>query len=146
VPDLTVLQLVDLANAARGRGRAVRGAANAEPALERAFTCSQRLAVYGTLAPGECNHHLLAGCPGPWVHGVVHGRVVERQFKLFTYDPAAGAIAVQMLTSPGLVAHLPQLDAFERPTHHRILVPVFANGKLLAVANLYAACEPIAPA
>jgi hypothetical protein len=61
---------------------------------------------------------------------------------MFTYDAAAPAVRVQMLTSAGLLAHWAQLDAFERPTHHRILVPVFADGKLLAVANLYAACEP----
>ena len=145
MPDPTVLQLVGLANAARRGGDAEGGAAaaDAEPALERAFGCSQRLAVYGTLAPGECNHHLLAACPGPWVHGAVHGRMVERRFRMFTYDPAGTAVPVQMLRSPGLASHWAQLDAFEHPTHHRILVPVFAAGRLLAVANLYAACDPV---
>src|SRR3990172_1792972 len=142
-----MLQLVDRANAARRshRGGAV-GARDAEEALERAFGCSQRLAVYGTLAPGESNHHLLAACPGPWVLGAVHGRRAMREHPVFTYDPTAPLVPVHLLTSPGLAQRWAQLDAFESPTHRRILVPVFAGERLLAVASLYEACVPVQPA
>lgn len=143
-----MLRLVDRANTGR-RGRladASGDAGDAGAALECAFACSQRLAVYGTLAPGECNYHLLAACQGPWLHGAVRGRLATREHRVLTYDPRAGLVLVQMLTSPGLPGQWTQLDAFEQPTHRRILVPVFAGGRLLAVANLYEACDPVEPA
>lgn len=145
--DEEVLRHVERANAARRshRGGAV-GARDAEDALEHAFRSSQRLAVYGTLAPGEANHHLLAACPGPWIRGVVHGHRAMREHAVFTYDAAAGHVAVQMLTSPGLLQRWASLDEFERPTHRRVLVPVFEGKGLLSVANLYEACEPVEPA
>jgi gamma-glutamylcyclotransferase (GGCT)/AIG2-like uncharacterized protein YtfP len=34
---------------------------------------AERLAVYGSLAPGQANHHQLAGLAGEWRSGVVRG-------------------------------------------------------------------------
>jgi hypothetical protein len=36
-----------------------------------------RLSTYGTLAPGRPNHHHLAGLPGRWLTGHVHGTLTE---------------------------------------------------------------------
>jgi hypothetical protein len=38
------------------------------------FSAENRLAVYGTLAPGRVNHHQLAGLLGDWREGVVKGK------------------------------------------------------------------------
>ena len=39
------------------------------------LTAEHRLAVYGTLAPGEPNHHQMDGMTGEWIPGVVRGRL-----------------------------------------------------------------------
>lgn len=62
-----VRRLLEAANAARWRGGgAVRAedseAADAERRLDALFRTGETLAVYGTLAPGEPNHHVVA----PW--------------------------------------------------------------------------------
>jgi gamma-glutamylcyclotransferase (GGCT)/AIG2-like uncharacterized protein YtfP len=137
-----VIVLIERANRDRAAGRTVD---DAERTLEAMFTCSRKLAVYGTLAPGESNHHLLASCPGTWTSAAVPGRRTVRRFPAFTYDPSAALVAVQMLDSPDLPDQWQHLDAFEGPDYPRILVPVYTGDHLLAVANLYASREPVAP-
>lgn len=137
--DDEVLRLVD---------RAHRGEASATDALERAFSCSQRLASYGTLAPGGPNHHQLAPCRGTWSLGTVPGRRADRLFPVFTYDPSAPRLPVHWLASPQLPQHWERLDRFEGTEYRRILVPVFeagGTGKVLTVAYLYAARVPVLP-
>ncbi len=136
-----VLQLCEHANVARSNQE--DDIVDAEVVLEQAFACSRVLAVYGTLAPGERNHHLLAECPGIWTRGAVHGRRAERDNPVFTYDPLTATVPVQVLTSAGLPRQWAQLDAFESPSHRRILVPVFAGSRLIQVANLYEAQHPV---
>lgn len=138
-----VLQLVEAANEARLGAAAASGAA--EATLERAFGCSRHLATYGTLAPGERNHHLLAPCPGTWTRGEVTGWRAARDFPVFTYAAAAPRVRVFVLESGLLVPHWARLDAFEDPDYRRILVPVFAGAQLAVVANLYAAREQVPP-
>jgi len=131
-----VLRLVDRANA---------GDAAAASSLELSFRCSQRLAVYGTLAPGEPNHHQLARCHGTWSRGEVRGRRATRQFPVFTYDATAPSVPVQWLASAVLPQHWARLEAFEGPDYRRILVPVFRGEQLTTVAHLFAAVEPVMP-
>lgn len=37
----------------------------------------QRLFVYGTLAPGRPNEHVLSAVPGTWQRGTVRGRLMQ---------------------------------------------------------------------
>ena len=37
----------------------------------------ERLATYGTLAPGRPNHHHVQGLPGRWFTGHVHGHLFD---------------------------------------------------------------------
>jgi gamma-glutamylcyclotransferase (GGCT)/AIG2-like uncharacterized protein YtfP len=115
---------------------------DAEAALEAAFACSRRLVVYGTLAPGERNHWLLAGCPGCWSKVVVRGRRTRRRFPEFTLDAGAEPVPMHLLESPSLPAFWPRLDAFEGPGYVRILVPVRSGHRLRTVGNLYEAASP----
>ena len=138
-----LLALVGSANLARAAPTA------AEATLDAAFGCSERLAVYGTLAPGESNHHHLAACRGGWQPAAVSGRRSHRTYPVFTFDPAAPPVAMQLFTSADLPQHWPHLDAFEGADYRRILVPVFdatPARQLLTVANLYAAVTPVEPA
>ncbi|MCA8974779.1 MAG: gamma-glutamylcyclotransferase [Planctomycetes bacterium] len=103
-----------------------------------------RLAVYGTLAPGEANHHLLAACRGVFASGFVRGTRAVREFPVFTPDPNAPLVAVRWLASVDLWTLWPALDAFEGEDYRRVLVPVLGPGsELVTVANLYAAVVPV---
>jgi gamma-glutamylcyclotransferase (GGCT)/AIG2-like uncharacterized protein YtfP len=154
---LEVSRLVAAANAARWRsgvsGRAEEpGAVDAERQLEALFRTSQALAVYGTLAPGQPNHHVVAPLGGEWTDGMVEGDLFPVGWGATLGYPAfrprigGAAVAVQVLTSPELATAWPALDGFEGPEYRRILVPVFRPGladerRLYTVANLYAAAE-----
>lgn len=126
-----------------GRRTLVDDIAAAEIVLDEAFGCAQRLAVYGTLAPGGSNHAQLDGCRGSWSDAAVPGRRGMRENPVFTYDPNAPLVAVQLFVSADLPLHWPKLDAFEGAGYRRILVPVFDGQRLATVANLYEAVLPI---
>ncbi len=132
------------ARATAGRRQGRRDAA-AERRLEAAFACSQRLAVYGTLAPGEIHADQLSACPGTWSRGSVTGRRGERAHPVFTFDPAAPPVPVQLLESPALAGQWPRLDAFEGAAYRRILVPVRRGPGDVVLANLYEAVCPVGP-
>src|SRR5829696_8736172 len=73
-----VRRLVAAANAVR-RQRDASGSAvgsdgrRAERRLDALFRTSHTLAVYGTLAPGRPNHHVLAPLGGEWTDGLIEG-------------------------------------------------------------------------
>lgn len=151
-----VLRLVDAANAARwgpGASPGIVDAADAERRLDARFRIRRTLAVYGTLAPGEPNHHVVAPLGGAWTDGVIEGDLhpvgwgAALGYPAFRPRPGGPAVAVHVLTAPKLEAAWPELDRFEGPGYRRILVPVFSPGppgarRLHAVANLYAAAGP----
>ncbi len=152
-----VNRLVAAANTARwqggGAGRMDADAVDAERRLEDLFRTSRTLAVYGTLAPGEPNHHVVAPLGGEWTDGVVEGDLfpvgwgATLGFPAFRPRPGGAAVAAKVLTAEALPAAWPDLDRFEGAEYRRILVPVFRLGgggeeRLYTVANLYAAAEP----
>ncbi|WP_293903841.1 gamma-glutamylcyclotransferase family protein [Phenylobacterium sp.] len=98
------------------------------------MTADRRLAVYGSLAPGQSNHHQLAGLRGDWSTGTVRGWRVEsgwgaaQGYPGLRPDPAGPAVAVQVFSSDDLAAHWARLDAFEGAEYERLVVPVEAPG------------------
>jgi gamma-glutamylcyclotransferase (GGCT)/AIG2-like uncharacterized protein YtfP len=156
VPLDEVERLLAAANTVRwrgyGAGRAEDGdAADAERRLEVLFSTRRTLAVYGTLAPGQPNHHIVSPLGGEWTDGVIEGDLFPVGWGATlgypAFRPRAGgaAVAVKVLAAPALEAAWPGLDRFEGPGYRRILVPVFHPGpderRLYTVANLYAAAE-----
>ncbi|HWK88411.1 MAG TPA: gamma-glutamylcyclotransferase [Longimicrobium sp.] len=151
-----VIRLVAAANAARGWGDGAPAdpdAADADRRLDALFRIRQTLAVYGTLAPGRPNHHIVAPLAGTWTEGVVEGDLyavgwgAAHGYPAFIPRPGGPAVPVSVLTAPMLASAWPELDDFEGPGYRRILVPVFSPGppderRLHTVANLYAAAEP----
>lgn len=128
-------------------------AADAERRLDALFRTEQTLAVYGTLAPGQPNHHVVAPLDGAWTDGLIEGDLhpvgwgAALGYPAFRPRSGGPAVAVHVLTAPMLAAAWPELDRFEGPGYRRILVPVFRSGpseerRLYTVANLYAAAEP----
>jgi gamma-glutamylcyclotransferase (GGCT)/AIG2-like uncharacterized protein YtfP len=156
-----VAPLVAAANAARGwidaavraHGAGAMDGAVAERTLEGRFATHRTLAVYGTLAPGRSNHHVVAPLGGAWTDGEVEGELWPDGwgaivgYPAFRPRPGGGAVAVQVLVSAALPGAWRALDAFEGAEYRRILVPVLrtdARGarRLHTVANLYAADAP----
>lgn len=105
---------------------------------------TDRLFVYGTLAPGRSNGHVLAGVPGTWEPATVRGRLLPRGWGAATGYPGlipderAGAVRGFVFSSPALQADWPRLDAFEGPGYQRVLVPARLNSGAAVQAYVYA--------
>lgn len=108
---------------------------------------SRRLAVYGSLRPGENNHHLVAEIPGRWSEGFVRGTLHESGwgatlgYPALVWDEDGPEVPVRILTADGLPEHWDRLDAFEGDAYLRILVPV-VTAETECVCNLYALRDP----
>jgi len=116
-----------------------------EREVEERFGASRRLAVYGSLVPGEVNHHVIADLPGTWEDCIVTGMLHPAEpadgsaFPALRWRAGGPPVAAHLLVSDALPAQWARLDAFEGTAYRRILVPVHSeSGALLAVANLYA--------
>ncbi len=145
-----LMELIDMVNAARRRAGIEP---NAESQLDSLFGTGNRLAVYGSLAPGRQNHHIVAPLGGTWMDGIVEGDLMTygwgaalgySALRLHTGGPA---VRVQVLTSASLPAAWADLDAFEGAEYRRVLAPVWTSSPgergLITVANVYeASLEP----
>ena len=103
-----------------------------------------KLAIYGTLAPGEVNHSQIAGIPGIWVDGFVRGDLqhtgwgAEHGFPALGWRPDGEPVPAKLFVAPDLIRHWRRLDEFEGDGYRRILVIVEDDNGILAIANLYA--------
>jgi hypothetical protein len=98
---------------------------------------SQRLAVYGSLAPDGANASQLAGVGGLWHEGTAKGIIEERDGVLeFQWTLRGRSIPVKVFSAPHLEAQFDRLDRFEGSRYRRILVPILADGRIL-VRNIY---------
>lgn len=158
LPFSQVMRLIDAANVRRRSSRgesdmlADLDAPDPEWELNERFRTKTALAVYGTLAPGERNHHVVAPLGGSWTPGLVHGDLVVSGWGAELGYPAlrprirGPAVSVRVLAAAGLADAWPALDELEGSEYQRVLVPVLVAGsergpRLLTVANLYAAAE-----
>ena len=93
----------------------------------------ERLAVYGTLAPGRPNAHVLADIPGRWIGGVVRGVLLpagwgaELGYPGIVLDPAGPIVNVSVFESHVLNDHWSRLDAFEGPGYLRTTTTVHTS-------------------
>jgi gamma-glutamylcyclotransferase (GGCT)/AIG2-like uncharacterized protein YtfP len=143
-----LMELIDVVNAARRRGTI---ASDAESQLDSLFGTGNRLAVYGSLAPGRQNHHIVAPLGGTWMDGVVEGDLMTYGWGAALGYPAlclhtgGSAVRVQVLISASLPAAWADLDAFEGAEYRRVLAPVWTSSPgervLITVANVYEASQ-----
>ncbi len=104
----------------------------------------KKLAVYGTLAPGEVNHFQLTGIEGSWSDGFVHGDLLttgwgaEHGFPALAWRPDGPRVPVKLFISPDMDRHWRRLDEFEGDGYRRILVSIENDDGIVAVTNLYA--------
>ena len=103
----------------------------------------QRLFVYGTLAPGEPNGHVLAEIDGSWLDGCVRGRLenagwgAQMGYPAIKLDPDASPIPGHVFESENLSDHWDALDAFEGAEYERVLTKVQISDRSWIDAYIY---------
>jgi gamma-glutamylcyclotransferase (GGCT)/AIG2-like uncharacterized protein YtfP len=99
---------------------------------------STRLATYGSLRPGEVNHHELSELKGRWLKGTVKGQLAEEGwgaplgFPALILDPLGATVDVELFESRELLDHWGRLDEFEGSGYRRVAVEVDTEEGLLA--------------
>jgi len=93
----------------------------ADPVTSLRSDGSQRLATYGSLAPGRANEHQLTNLNGVWYTGEVYGTLVESGWGADLGFPGiilgrdGQAVPVHVFESADLPSHWARLDEFEGP-------------------------------
>ena len=89
-----------------------------------------KLFVYGTLAPGRPNEHLLRDIKGTWakatISGVLHpqGWGAALGYPGIVLNPTGDKINGYLFSSEQLHEHWERLDEFEGPGYQRVLTDV----------------------
>ncbi len=95
---------------------------------------TQRLFIYGTLAPGQSNHKILEDIPGSWKQGSIRGALLQEGWGASMGCPGivpsndGDIVEGFIFTSEQLTKHWQMLDKFEGEEYTRVLVPVRVNG------------------
>ena len=104
---------------------------------------TDRLFVYGSLAPGRPNAHVLAQVPGIWevatVRGVLRyeGWGAAIGYPGIVIDERGEEVAGFVFCSDELGAHWERLDRFEGEGYVRVLAPVKLGNGTLVQAYVY---------
>ena len=110
----------------------------------RGTTMTHRLFVYGTLAPGRSNAHMLADVPGQWEPATATGTLVAdgwgaaSGYPGIVLDEHGGSVTGFLFSSEALVDHWPRLDAFEGDGYVRLLTRVTRRDGSTVDAYVYA--------
>ncbi len=104
----------------------------------------QRLFVYGTLAPGRPNHHILADVPGTWERAVLRGVLRDEGWGAalgsprIVPTPDGDEVEGFVFSSARLYRQWARLDAFEGEAYERVEVTVRIAGGDELSAFVYA--------
>ena len=88
---------------------------------------TNRLFVYGSLAPGRSNEHVLADVSGTWQPATVKGRLLPKGwgaamgYPAIVLDDNAGEVEGFLFSSESLPEHWARLDEFEGEGYERVL-------------------------
>ena len=103
----------------------------------------QRLFVYGTLAPGRPNEHVLNEIGGSWeaatVTGTLHqeGWGATMGYPGIVLDERGNDIQGFVFSSERLSDHWAELDEFEGEAYERVLTKVTLKGNTTVDAYIY---------
>ncbi len=109
---------------------------------------TERLFVYGTLAPGRPNEHVLAGVPGTWEPATVRGRLLQQGwgaeigFPGIVVDEGGPEVHGMLFSSEQLSQHWHRLDHFEGDGYERVLTPTRLQGGETVLAYIYVVRGP----
>ena len=107
----------------------------------------EHLFVYGTLAPGRPNEHILADVPGTWQSAIVFGTLIDEGWGAeLGYPgiiPNASGSEVQgfLFSSTQLAECWAMLDEFEGEAYQRVLVHARCEDGQAVDAHIYALKE-----
>ncbi len=105
---------------------------------------AQHLFVYGTLAPGRPNAHMLAHVSGTWEPATVTGTLLQEGWGAaagypgIILDEHGGTVEGLIFSSQTLAEHWPRLDAFEGEGYERVLTRVARRDGTTVDAYIYA--------
>ncbi len=105
---------------------------------------ADRLFVYGTLAPGGPNEHVLANVPGTWEPATVRGTLLQAGWGAAAGYPgivlseSGDEVQGLIFSSPELSAHWTRLDEFEGDGYIRVLVDARLESGAIVQAYIYA--------
>lgn len=103
----------------------------------------EHLFVYGTLAPGKPNAHVLADLKGTWQPATVRGRFLQAGwgaalgFPGLVLDEPNETVSGLLFSSEALAEFWPRLDAFEGEGYARVPVTVQLADGSLCEASIY---------
>src|SRR5688500_1763892 len=105
---------------------------------------THRLFVYGTLAPGQPNEHVLADVPGEWEAATVTGTLLQEGWGAAAGYPGivlgehGGEVKGLLFSSESLAEHWARLDAFEGEGYERVVTTVQREDGTVVDAYVYA--------
>jgi gamma-glutamylcyclotransferase (GGCT)/AIG2-like uncharacterized protein YtfP len=114
-----------------------------------------RLFVYGTLAPGRQNEHILADVPGVWEPASVTGRLLEEgwgaavSYPGIVLDEHGTKVEGLLFSSASLAQHWTRIDEFEGPGYERVIATAKLKDGTAVDAYIYklrADCSPLSRA
>lgn len=103
-----------------------------------------RLFVYGTLAPGRPNEHVLAEVSGTWEPATVKGTLLQKGWGAaagypgIVLDERGEDVHGFLLSSAALAKHWARLDAFEGDGYERVVTAVKRPDGSVVKAHIYA--------
>ncbi len=101
------------------------------------------LFVYGTLAPGRPNEHILKKIEGTWqkgsVTGILHqeGWGAAMGYPAITLDENGNEVEGFLFSSDDLSSYWEELDEFEGSAYERVIVNVSLENKSTIEAYIY---------
>lgn len=105
---------------------------------------TDRLFVYGTLAPGRPNEHVLADVEGTWEPATVKGTLLQEGWGAaagypgIVLDDRGGDVHGFIFSSEALSALWDRLDAFEGDGYARVVTSVELEDGTVVTAYIYA--------
>ena len=104
---------------------------------------TQRLFVYGTLAPGRPNEHVLSDISGTWANATVRGLLIQegwgadQGYPGILLDEFAETVEGMLLTSDNLQCEWARLDDFEGSQYERVVARVQIEDGTIVDAFIY---------
>ena len=104
---------------------------------------THRLFVYGTLAPGRPNEHILADVPGTWQPATVKGELVDEGWGASLGYPgiilndSENEVKGFIFCSDELADHWERLDEFEGEGYQRVMTSVTPEDGATLPAHIY---------